>query len=751
MQRWSLYLADLPASLLRLIAATHRISLPRRASIAERFTLVRQSLCRPAAVRAVYFSSTPEVQAAAQTLRTLPRCLSPDVVTAQFGTIRPLAELRSNRAPQTLAEQLLFNGWLLPRPATRNHPACYVVPPEVRAWLPLPLDAVGERRPTNNPSTGSGHVGQWTMAPSTGSGQAGQWTADGEPWPSLNAHSDTESVDGEARSASDYGGPAQTLAVRAATAVLLAAAATPLTIRRTGHPTVATIRQVMPYFGDQTHEQVERLTVWIMPLLHDLGLLAPHGAAVASAPRAAQFLRAAPADRLALLRDAWVRAPRPEPTLLPLRASVAGLDWAAVRRRLLAWAEAAARYAGAPCDAYSALVAAFGPLADAHTHPFRRAARAPWNQTTAHAIWHTALQGPLAWLGACDGADAVERGSTEVWSCDANGVLTVPLAAVSADLLTLAPFVSHIIGDGAGLHLQIHRQSVLEAQRRGQSLPRLRATLERRCGALPAGWADLLAGASTARLVQRTVVLYEPGQNATDPLQTRSIRRAIETVLAPGIALATPGKEQTLANHLVAHGFVVQESAVPQHRAMPAPADMTPAEITTLLVAGAHYRATAPADAPVGPSDGLLRRLRSSLPPELQSATDALLDAPVAGPDRDESPAPPSDRPDPAVLLGVVTQAIERRGTLTFAYQGRNDPAPQRRQIRPLRLERHGAVWYLFAYCLGARGERCFRLDRVLGLLDSATEPEAPRRTSTIASAPPVPPAHPLVRIWMSD
>lgn len=737
MQRWPRYLADVPASLLRLIAATHRISLPRRASVAERLTLVRRSLCRPAAVRAVYFSSTPEVQAAAQTLRTLPRCLSPDVVTAQFGAIRPLAELRSNRAPQTLAEQLLFNGWLLPRPATRNHPACYVVAPEVRAWLPVPLDAVGERRRT--------------MDDGRQTGESGRRTADGERWPSLNAHSDTESVDGEARSASDCGGPAQTLAVRAATAALLAAAATPLTIRRSGRPTAATIRQVMPYVGDQAPNQVERLMVWIMPLLHDLGLLAPHGAAVAPAPRAAQFLRAAPADRLALLRDAWVRAPRPEPTLLPLRASVAGLDWAALRRRLLAWAEASARYAGAPCDAYPALVAAFGPLADAHTHPFRRAARAPWNQATAQAIWYTALHGPLAWLGACGGADAVERGSTELWSCDADGVLTVPLVAVNADLLTLAPFLSHVAGDGAVLYLQMQRRSVLQAQRRGQSLQRLRAVLERRCGALPAAWAELLADASTARLVQRTVVLYEPGGNATDPLQTRSIRRALETVLAPGIALATPGKEQALAEQLVEHGFVVHESALPQPGAAPAPADMTPAEITTLLVAGAHYRATAPADAPVGPSDGLLRRLRRSLPPELQGATDALLEDPAASPDRDEPAAPSSDPLDAAALLGVVTQTIERRGTLTFVYQGRNDPAPQRRQIRPLRLERHGAVWYLFAYCLGARGERCFRLDRVLGLLDPPTKLEATRRRSPIASAPSVPPAHPLVRIWMSD
>ncbi|NWF79493.1 MAG: WYL domain-containing protein [Chloroflexi bacterium] len=731
MQRWSLYLADLPASLLRLIAATHRISLPRRASVAERLTLVRQSLCRPAAVRAVYFSSTPEVQAAAQTLRTLPRCLSPEAVTAQFGAIRSLAELRSNRAPQTLAEQLLLNGWLLPRPAARNHPACYVVPPEVRAWLPVPLSVLDERRRTKD---------------------EGRTTADDEPWPALHDRNDTERFDVRMRAAPGCGGdPAQTLAVRAATAVLLAAAATPLTIRCSVRPTVETIRQVMPYFGDQAPDQVERLVVWIMPLLHDLGLLAPHGAAVAPAPRAAQFLRATPSERLALLRDAWIRAPRPEPTLLPVRASTAGLDWAALRRRLLAWAEASARYAGVPCDAYPALVAAFGPLADAHTHPFRRAARAPWNQTTAQAIWHTALHGPLAWLGACGGADAIERGSTEMWSCDANGVVTVPLAAVNADLLTLAPFISHVAGDGAALHLQIHRQSVLQAQRRGQSLPRLRATLERRCGALPAVWAELLAGASTARLVQRTVVLYEPGHSTTDPLQTRSIRRAIETVLAPGIALATPGKEQTLANHLVDHGFVVHESAVPQPGPAPAPADMTPAEITTLLVAGAHYRATAPADAPVGPSDGLLRRLRSSLPPELQSTTDALLEAPAAWPERDEPPSPSSDPLDPAALLSIVTQTIERRGTLTFAYQGRNDPAPQRRQIRPLRLERHGAVWYLFAYCLGARGERCFRLDRILGLLDPATKPEPTRRTSTIVSAPPVPPAHPLVRIWMSD
>ena len=41
--------------------------------------------------------------------------------------------------PRSLSEQLILHGFLLPRPASKHHPARFLLPPEVRHWLPRPL------------------------------------------------------------------------------------------------------------------------------------------------------------------------------------------------------------------------------------------------------------------------------------------------------------------------------------------------------------------------------------------------------------------------------------------------------------------------------------------------------------------------------------------------------------------------------------------------------------------------------------
>lgn len=122
MNRWAAFLAQTPPTLQRLIASSQRISLPRACPPAERLARLRAAICRPAAVRAVYFTLAPAEQQAVQQLRRLQRGLAADDLAVRYGPIRPLAELRADRAPRTISERLLLLGWLLPRPATRNHP-----------------------------------------------------------------------------------------------------------------------------------------------------------------------------------------------------------------------------------------------------------------------------------------------------------------------------------------------------------------------------------------------------------------------------------------------------------------------------------------------------------------------------------------------------------------------------------------------------------------------------------------------------
>lgn len=722
MHRWPVYLADLPATLLRLVAAANRISLPRRSTPAERLARVRQALCRPAAVRARYFSLPVEARAAAQELRRAPRCLSPEAVTARFGPLRPLAELRRDRTPRSLAEQLLLAGWLLPRQASRNHPLRYVVPPEVRAWLPTPI-AADTRRETPVAAT--------------------------------------------------------TLAVRGATAILLAAAAAPLPLRRDGRPTAAALRRLQLLLADIPRSELAALAAWAMPLLTRLNLLAPHGAAVAVAPAAARFLSTPASDRLHTLREAWALAPYPEPGLLPPRASRQRLNWPVLRRRLLGWAEACP--AGASAEAsFAALTAAFGPLADGFTHFAFPQQRAPWTQRTAAAVWARALQGPLAWLGLVHGSAETAPDSVSgdgqglsvepaMWRYAEAGTLHLPHEAATAELLALAPFAQELSGAAAGLTVRLSRASVARALGRGHDPARLRAALERWAGPLPKSWGELLAPAGRVRLLRRAVLLADEPAAVQGALRRRVVRRTIEAVVAPGIALAAPGRERALAEQLIRHGHVVAAMEPPAAPPRP-PAELTQAEVAALLVASAHYRATAPVNAPPGPSDALIRRLRALLPPKLAAATDEVVAALTATPGRLPERGKPAEAPvvaeEPLAeveMLWRLREAIRRREVVQIRYQGADDTAPRARTIRPLSLERHGDAWYVHAYCLLASAERCFRLDRMRGLAAAAGVPSTPARRPSparrrraprvgIAARPSVPPrGSRLVGVWLED
>lgn len=842
MHSWAAFLAQTPPTLQRLIASSQRISLPRRCSPEERLARLRAAICRAAAVRSVYFWLDTDEQQAVQTLRAIPRGLNAADLTARFGPIRPLSELRADRAPRSISERLLLLGWLLPRPATRNHPTRYLLPPELRAWLPVPLT------PMQHAACSMLHAA--------------------------------------------HGGPEQAPALRAATALLVSAATTPLSLRRDGRLTAAALRELTPRLASLPPDEAKSLYAWLWPLLGDLGLLAPHGAAIVVAPAARRFLAAPPAERLKLLTDAWQRSPRPDRWLTTLRVNRRGLDWPAFRRRLCAWAALAPpACAVASVAVYDRLAAALGPLADAMTHglAFRRR-RLPWAQRNAAKVWAAACSGPLRWLGkvplhrlddgptttddrrptTTDAHAVVDGGWSVVPGAAPDGVapaqIHVPPLSGEADLLTLAPFAATVRSDVAGDVYTLTRASVATAVARGHDAARLRAVLISRCGTLPAALAAVLTPNGGLRMTAQTVLLSDRPADLDAALRRRSVRRAVSDQLAPGVALVAPGGEAALARALARDGRAV---APPPPVATPPVSELTPGDMAALLVAAAHYQAHAPADAPPGPGDALLARLRAGLPAALKAATDATIatlreraedrttqtsrDHRTGGsraaptvPDQQRTggsraaptvpdqhrgfhldsimtpatasashqqplhPAPDSaytgqhalpggwqaedddwavggrpSCPEPgagavvpcpslAELRDRLEAAMRRRNAVTLTYQGANEAAPRERIVRPLRLERHGPWWYLYAYCLDARAERCFRLDRVHDLADAAAEtPQTyhwrsarpadqpapalsrPPKRSRIARTgffpdPPDPaPGHPLVGVWV--
>jgi len=741
MNRWASVLAQSPPTLLRLIAATHRVSLPRRCTPAERLRRLRAALCRPAALRALYWSLDPATRAALQSLRATPGGLRPDDLSARFGPLRPLHVLRADPTPRSLSERLLLLGLLLPRPATPFHPPRYLVPPEVRAWLPAPLSPAA-------------------AAPAPV----------GDDLPALAA----------------------------ASALLLASAERPLSVRSDGRLTAAARRALAPRLAPLAPSEAATLADWTLPLLVALGALVPAGAALVPGPAAARLLSLPPAAHLERLRAAWTGLPRPEPWLTALRVRVRGLDAPALRRRLLTWAGyLAPEAAQQPDRGYAILAAALGPLADGTTHSLSGPARrGPWAARRAAAVWATACQGPLRWLGVLPagyaaapeppGGDAVSPATCpaapasanvavgwmvgcleaavasvtpaalpapppactttpshhvhldapqaalrhsapgrlapqsaiqtrqsamlsrlhspapEAWTWTPDGRLHLPRARDLPEALTVAAFGRWESNTATTLVYRLGPAEVAAATSHGHDPARLAATL-RRHGGVPAHLAGTLRATGGLRLTRRAVLLSDDPDDLTRALRaSRAARQALEAQLAPGVALVAPGREAALTRALARTGRSL--SVTPGAEPPPAVDALPPQPAGE----GGHSASTEPWTCDDESGSAYTLTLRPLHP---------------------STPSPPAPTSVPITeALRVLQAALRQRGVARLYYHGARDAAPRERLVCPLRLETHGPVTYLHAYCLTAQAERCFRLDRVVGIEGAKADAAHPAR-----------------------
>jgi len=695
MNIWARWLADCPATLQRLIARTHRVSLPRSATPAVRVERLRRALCGASATRAVYFALPRDCRAALQLLRSTPRGFTAPQLAAHLGPVRPLAELRAEPRPRSRAERLVLAGLLFHRPGTPYHPERYILPPELRRWLPTPLCA-SEAEDAPDPACP-------------------------EPAP-----------------------PAAT----AATIVLLAAAEAPLALCSSGVPRAATLRTLAARLAPTPPDQAAALLGWLVPLLLALRLLARQGASALPTATTAAFLRRAPAERAWILQAAWLASPRPERWLaLPARAR-AQIDWPALRRRLLAWS--AALPAGRLLDCatlYAPLAAALGPLSAGAAHATRASRRAPWGATRSAFVWQCALTGPLAWLGlvalappsAASGArcyrtsraaapleppdtpPTADERPRQLWHLLDPGLLVIAAADLDADVLALVSFARWESASDAGATYRIDMQTLARASAVGHARSTLRALIERRSGPLPTAWEALLAAPTPAvRIVHAAIAIADNAQILDRAARRRSVRRYLADHLAPGVALVEPGAAPGLGRALARAAIAVTVAGDP--RVAP-PAELTPSECALLLAACELYRASGPATGQA--LELLAERLRAQLP-----ATRAA----NAPPDNGEQAEPnvalvalPAEPPlDPVAELRA---AIAGRRAVGIAYQSAQASAPTPRTVRPLRLELAGEHWYLAAFCLVKQQELTFRVDRIHAM---QTLDASPRSTASL-------------------
>lgn len=673
--RWAALLGETPSELQRLIARTQRISLPRACPAAERLRRLRAALCSAAAVRSVYATLDASARAALDDLRQRRGGIAADELALRYGVVRPLRQMARDPQPRSVAERLILLGWLLPRPPAPHPPQRYLLAPEVRRWLPRPLSL-----------------------------------PDGTPAPVAPLP----------------------LVLRAAIVLLLVCAATSLPLRADGTLRRTALRTLLPLLALDALDEVVAVYAFLLPLLRDLGLVTAYRGRCAVTLAAAPFLSTSLEEQRARLIDAWIRSPTPDSWLQRLRVASDGIDWSLLRRRLVQWVEAAppGRLMH-PDRLCAALIESFGPLADAHTHGFRVVRRAPWRAQSETRVLLTALREPLHWLGLVAWHDGgvyrpLEYAAPERdWRYGAPGEAFVPFGGADADALRLAQRGRWVRGDAQGVTWR--RTRIPRAQEEA-----LRQVLVRRAGLPPDAWgAPCSNRAPLLRLADGPLLLADEPGDLEQALRSRSVQRAVQTRLAPGIALVRPDHVAALQRALARQGIDVAGCA-PLPAAAPLLEGLRPGDCAALLVACAFYRRHAPAGMPLTIDATLESQLWSALSPPLRDAVEAALahldahsrgvaeqtDASGNGHCSDSEHALSSGSTQQSAvnerdLLEMVRRAIAQRRTVTIEYDAGGEGRVERRTIRPLELDQRNDVWYLRAFCLRRRAERTFRLDRV--------------------------------------
>ncbi|MBU6336079.1 MAG: WYL domain-containing protein, partial [Chloroflexi bacterium] len=103
-----------------------------------------------------------------------------------------------------------------------------------------------------------------------------------------------------------------------------------------------------------------------------------------------------------------------------------------------------------------------------------------------------------------------------------------------------------------------------------------------------------------------------------------------------------------------------------------------------------------------------------------------------------------------ALVLALVRRAQRQRAALCIRYRAAGG-ALTLRTVAPLAIEQHGSERLLRAYCLHARDERSFRLDRIAGaqLVPRRVARGRPRRLEPVRARTRAATLQPRRGIWL--
>jgi hypothetical protein len=503
--RWGELLALAPTTLQRLIARVQRVSLPRHASPDLRLQRLRAALCTSTAVHTTWATLDLPTQTAIHTLATTKGGIAPADLFEHYGALRSLEALRTDPTPITITERLVLLGWLLPRPPLPFHPLRYVVPQELRSWLPQPLP----------------------------------------PQPPLPPPE-----------------PATTPALYATGLVLLATAQPGLSL--TQHLRLrVTAAQPLATLLDPDHPQLAlALLNWLVPLLIAGNFVAVQARRAIRTDEGERFLLLPHDQRLETLRTLWIKHPYPESWLIEQTLDLDGVDLPVLRRRLMTWGQAA-YHLGEPKtqQTYQRLCAAFGPLANQQTHGFRTVKRTPWKPPRARAILATAMEGPLTWLGFF-GSPPLPPPPPPTWDATTQTVhLFLPLVG-DHTLLCLWPYGTLHRFHAGYAQFTISAATLSHAVNRGYDPNMLRQLLNTLAGNLASEWSTLFQSRPIVDIFTGSVVI------STDPTILRTVRRSSRTLqrytksVAPGILLVDPAYHATVQRVLEQFGITLRSEQV---------------------------------------------------------------------------------------------------------------------------------------------------------------------------------------------